>query len=143
MQNDLMRLYCFTRTEILEYLAGLGTALLNIDLPANDHAAEHVQKQIEIEILTANRGWQVSNIPAIQLVWRIGTERARFAARVGWPFAAPVCELLFFAQHPVESRFRGDIVLLVSQSRDDLARRQMTKFGRVRDCQQLSALLGA
>jgi hypothetical protein len=32
MQNDLIGLYRFTRAEILEDLAGLGAALLGIDL---------------------------------------------------------------------------------------------------------------
>src|ERR1700754_1873696 len=139
MQNHLIGLYCFTCAEILENLAGLGAALFGIDLPADDHAAEHVHEQIQIEVLPTNRCGQIRDVPAVQLVWGIGTDRTRLAARTGRLFATSVGELLLLPQYPVESGLRGDIALLVSQTRNDLAWRQVPEFGRVRDRQQFSA----
>ncbi|VVE85955.1 hypothetical protein PSP31121_05589 [Pandoraea sputorum] len=142
MQNHLIGLYRFARAQVIEDFAGQYAAFLGINLTADDLAAEHVQKQVQIEILPAHRRGQIRDVPAVQLVRRVGANRTRFAAGLGRPFAAPVGELLLGLQNPVEGRLRGDIALLVCQSRPNLAGPQMTEFGRVRDCQQLSALLG-
>jgi hypothetical protein len=55
MQNHLIRLYRFARAEVFEDFAGQHAAFLGIDLPADNLATEHVQKQIQVEILPTNR----------------------------------------------------------------------------------------
>ncbi|CAE6857072.1 hypothetical protein R75483_07874 [Paraburkholderia domus] len=142
MQNHLIGLYHFACAKVPEDFAGQRAAFLGIDLPADNLATEYIQKQVQIKILSADRRRQIRDVPGIQLVRRVGANRTRFAASVGRPFAAPVGKLLLGLQYPVERRFGGDIALLVCQSRHDLAWRQMTEFGRVRDRQQLGAFVG-
>src|SRR6185437_11044607 len=108
--------YRFACAKVPKDFAGQHAAFLGIDLPADDHPTEYVHEQIEIEILPTNRCRQVGDVPAKQLIGRVGTYRAWLAAGAGWSFTAPVGELFLFAQHPVKRRFRGDVAALVGQA---------------------------
>jgi hypothetical protein len=54
---------------------------------------------------------------------------------------AAVGQLIGLAQHPVETRFRGDVAATVSEYRDDLARGHAGKLRLIGDRQDLAALV--
>jgi two-component system sensor histidine kinase AlgZ len=70
MQNQLTGLDLLTPTQVVHQFASIRAAFLGVDLPSDDLAAEHVEKQVEVKIQALNRGGQIADVPDLADLFR-------------------------------------------------------------------------
>lgn len=133
MQHHLPGVDIFAQADVAHQVAGSLALLRVVHPPADGLAAKEIQTQVQIVELTLDRGRQVGDVSAVNLIGRSGREGPRFAQGLAEALPAPVRKLARLPQQPVHRRFACNVLALVGQARHNLGRRQMAVFLAVQD----------
>lgn len=111
-------------------LAGVFGGFFLPNLPADNITRKNVQNQVQVVVEAPNRAVQVRNIPRPNLVLGHG---AMTGNRSGVRPTGPAAMVLFtgFVHYPIKTGFGCNVLALISQGGDDLARRFAGIFGLV------------
>ena len=112
----------FTQRGALEQLGGVLGAVVGVDFPADDLAAEDIQDHVEVEELPLDLAGQVRHVPAPQLLGcagHVGRGRTRRARSLS---ASAMLVLAVFAHEAVKAGFTGDVAAFIGQGGHDEGR---------------------
>lgn len=130
MQDDLVWLYLLASANIAQDIGRQVAQFILVHGPANYLAAEDVEKQVQIIVSSSHSRRQIRDVPAVELVWRRGTQGRRLLPNRG-VCAGSMLDLADAPQYAIEGRFTADIQAFVGQPGHNLAWRQMAKLRRV------------
>ena len=122
-------------------IAGMVGAFFGPDLPADNISAEDVKYQVKEEEQSFYRPFKIGDIPGPYLIWCGSPIRCWFSVFTRFFAAAAVILLFLLMENAIHGSFRGDIFSPVCKSRNDLARRKISKLFAVNSVQYFLALL--